>query len=136
MMAALPRKDCAGIGHSTAAALHARVICRSIAMNAVPDFEFGHVEQSQRSLGLDAMIILQDAQHFRHVVNPTFPGRPTAENVTQWFDENAGQPDVQRRGKAHLLGSGSRSEEHTSELQSRVDLVCRLLLEKKKTTQT
>src|SRR6266536_6636448 len=27
---------------------------------------------------------------------------------------------------------GERSEEHTSELQSRVDLVCRLLLEKKK----
>src|SRR5438105_6175593 len=27
---------------------------------------------------------------------------------------------------------GVRSEEHTSELQSRVDLVCRLLLEKKK----
>src|SRR5699024_12474201 len=27
---------------------------------------------------------------------------------------------------------GSRSEEHTSELQSRFDLVCRLLLEKKK----
>src|SRR5438105_6807465 len=27
---------------------------------------------------------------------------------------------------------GIRSEEHTSELQSRVDLVCRLLLEKKK----
>src|SRR5438105_10092019 len=32
-------------------------------------------------------------------------------------------------------GFGStRSEEHTSELQSRVDLVCRLLLEKKKET--
>src|SRR5438105_9484748 len=29
----------------------------------------------------------------------------------------------------------SRSEEHTSELQSRVDLVCRLLLEKKKKNQ-
>src|SRR5690349_24996353 len=28
-----------------------------------------------------------------------------------------------------------RSEEHTSELQSRRDLVCRLLLEKKKTTK-
>src|SRR5438105_8577739 len=28
-----------------------------------------------------------------------------------------------------------RSEEHTSELQSRVDLVCRLLLEKKNTKQ-
>src|SRR5438105_11971785 len=29
-------------------------------------------------------------------------------------------------------GRSKRSEEHTSELQSRVDLVCRLLLEKKK----
>src|SRR5438874_10341606 len=29
----------------------------------------------------------------------------------------------------------ARSEEHTSELQSRRDLVCRLLLEKKKTTR-
>src|SRR3989440_6555652 len=29
----------------------------------------------------------------------------------------------------------SRSEEHTSELQSRSDLVCRLLLEKKKKTR-
>src|SRR5438067_8087327 len=28
--------------------------------------------------------------------------------------------------------AGERSEEHTSELQSRFDLVCRLLLEKKK----
>src|SRR5699024_11989725 len=30
-----------------------------------------------------------------------------------------------------LLLPGERSEEHTSELQSRFDLVCRLLLEKK-----
>src|SRR2546428_3714394 len=32
----------------------------------------------------------------------------------------------------HLLHLFPRSEEHTSELQSRSDLVCRLLLEKKK----
>src|SRR5207247_3013882 len=31
------------------------------------------------------------------------------------------------------VGRDPRSEEHTSELQSRVDLVCRLLLEKKQT---
>src|SRR5256885_7130454 len=31
-------------------------------------------------------------------------------------------------------GAGGRSEEHTSELQSPCNLVCRLLLEKKKTT--
>src|SRR6202048_5306012 len=35
-------------------------------------------------------------------------------------------------GWCGLVGRGGlRSEEHTSELQSRVDLVCRLLLEKK-----
>src|SRR3989440_3134530 len=32
-------------------------------------------------------------------------------------------------------GGAARSEEHTSELQSRSDLVCRLLLEKKKKKQ-
>src|SRR2546422_4278289 len=35
----------------------------------------------------------------------------------------------------NVLSSGGRSEEHTSELQSRLHLVCRLLLEKKKTIQ-
>src|SRR3989442_8689476 len=35
-------------------------------------------------------------------------------------------------GEAGLEGRGLRSEEHTSELQSRPHLVCRLLLEKKK----
>src|SRR5437763_4944648 len=40
------------------------------------------------------------------------------------------------RGRGHgrqRLGVGGRSEEHTSELQSPMYLVCRLLLEKKKT---
>src|SRR5438132_10060114 len=32
-------------------------------------------------------------------------------------------------------GTGARSEEHTSELQSHSELVCRLLLEKKKKTE-
>src|SRR5688572_30923633 len=37
-----------------------------------------------------------------------------------------------RRTKAIRFPSGDRSEEHTSELQSQSNLVCRLLLEKKK----
>src|SRR2546422_5733137 len=40
-----------------------------------------------------------------------------------------------RHGGGHRLGARARkrrSEEHTSELQSRLHLVCRLLLEKKK----
>src|SRR5690349_23887818 len=38
----------------------------------------------------------------------------------------------ERVGTGSRVGRGQRSEEHTSELQSRRDLVCRLLLEKKK----
>src|SRR3712207_9025848 len=36
------------------------------------------------------------------------------------------------RADRRAVGRGARSEEHTSELQSRQYLVCRLLLEKKK----
>src|SRR5699024_12238347 len=45
------------------------------------------------------------------------------------FEKNSGYGT-----KSHLdaLNKYGRSEEHTSELQSRFDLVCRLLLEKKK----
>src|SRR5260370_7612446 len=40
---------------------------------------------------------------------------------------------ARRRGQCQVLG---RSEEHTSELQSHLNLVCRLLLEKKKKPST
>src|SRR2546422_6011078 len=47
---------------------------------------------------------------------------------------------ISRRGASTSSGSISRprwrSEEHTSELQSRLHLVCRLLLEKKKKKMT
>src|SRR6266571_6709155 len=45
----------------------------------------------------------------------------------------AGSRDAQRAGRPPP--ARARSEEHTSELQSHVNLVCRLLLEKKKKTQ-
>src|SRR2546430_8020799 len=48
-------------------------------------------------------------------------------------------PDRRRRHPALrllLCASGSRSEEHTSELQSQSNLVCRLLLEKKNNSHT
>src|SRR6266508_5435813 len=41
---------------------------------------------------------------------------------------------ARRRRRRHRLPHRGRSEEHTSELQSRGHLVCRLLLEKKKKT--
>src|SRR6266496_953709 len=47
----------------------------------------------------------------------------SADDVQRRLGRPAAQPVPQR---------GGRSEEHTSELQARRDLVCRLLLEKKK----
>src|SRR5699024_12041794 len=43
-----------------------------------------------------------------------------------------GEEDTEENKGASASGEYTRSEEHTSELQSRFDLVCRLLLEKKK----
>src|SRR5438132_4371292 len=44
-----------------------------------------------------------------------------------------GKPIAQHQAiQFHLANMATRSEEHTSELQSHSDLVCRLLLEKKK----
>src|SRR5438105_8136249 len=42
--------------------------------------------------------------------------------------------EIARQAPPRFWAWPRRSEEHTSELQSRVDLVCRLLLEKKKNT--
>src|SRR2546422_3559469 len=45
------------------------------------------------------------------------------------------RPLMLGRGPRNVMSVPGRSEEHTSELQSRLHLVCRLLLEKKKREQ-
>src|SRR5207249_5063892 len=69
-----------------------------------------------------------DEEHRRE---PTL--RPVHPLVMRRLDEMpvvllAKEERVEKREQTH---DGPRSEEHTSELQSRFDLVCRLLLEKK-----
>src|SRR5690606_39481893 len=57
----------------------------------------------------------------------------STEGNTSWFADWARQ--LEKTCKVpydEVKGSGIRSEEHTSELQSRENIVCRLLLEKKK----
>src|SRR3989449_1886506 len=49
-------------------------------------------------------------------------------------DEHAQRAHGVKPGRSAGSQAGERSEEHTSELQSRLHLVCRLLLEKKKKT--
>src|SRR2546421_3104881 len=69
------------------------------------------------------------------------PPRSTLFPYTTLFRSRSSQPPhvFRRAGESesrlrplHRDGRRARSEEHTSELQSRSDLVCRLLLEKKK----
>src|SRR5690349_23430375 len=56
--------------------------------------------------------------------------RQRPETTDRFFFRASSQ--VSRTERTKNLSVVSRSEEHTSELQSRRDLVCRLLLEKKK----
>src|SRR5690606_40495826 len=51
--------------------------------------------------------------------------------LTHQNDTSSRSPSLTGRTTSTVAASG-RSEEHTSELQSRENLVCRLLLEKKK----
>src|SRR2546429_2598679 len=54
-----------------------------------------------------------------------------SHNNQRWNPPVYGQREVERRVAGEKY-KRQRSEEHTSELQSRLHLVCRLLLEKKK----
>src|SRR5437879_7494751 len=56
-------------------------------------------------------------------LDDTARGGTVKQAIRRWHREHPGEP---------LLGEAARSEEHTSELQSPMYLVCRLLLEKKK----
>src|SRR5207249_7877961 len=51
--------------------------------------------------------------------------RDPVPHIFEWYKQSGSTP-------RDLVVRTTRSEEHTSELQSRFDLVCRLLLEKKK----
>src|SRR5438876_4944911 len=65
-------------------------------------------------------------------------GRVVLPQVREVDEHCRGERENQacRRRGAHLRATDLRSEEHTSELQSPVHLVCRLLLEKKNTKTT
>src|SRR2546430_7593896 len=62
---------------------------------------------------------------------PARHGPPRAPASARGTPGNAGSAAA-RSAPEGRPGAGARSEEHTSELQSQSNLVCRLLLEKKK----
>src|SRR6516162_11436718 len=59
------------------------------------------------------------------------PPRSTLFPYTTLFRSDRGAARARGGGRAHGRARPRRSEEHTSELQSPCNLVCRLLLEKK-----
>src|SRR5256884_1315316 len=80
----------------------------------------------RRAVGLDQLLRRAGPwlHHGRNCIAATVPFVPGTANL--YLRRGAGwAPDIYR----------NRSEEHTSELQSRLHLVCRLLLEKKKVTK-
>src|SRR5688572_12015037 len=92
-----------------------------------------------RAVGVRAFIARFLAQPFA-VAGLVLLGFVTAASVfaplIAPYDPFALNPPLQQPSSTHWLGTDplgrDRSEEHTSELQSQSNLVCRLLLEKKK----
>src|SRR5260370_27653345 len=68
----------------------------------------------------------QEAPKYR--VDPFWP----QELPNNWIVGQIGGLAVDREDHIWVLQRPARSEEHTSELQSHLNIVCRLLLEKKK----
>src|SRR5437588_7678350 len=78
--------------------------------------------------------VARDARYALHTAQPweDHMGEHGEFMARGWLEQiSPSHPAVTARP-----GTTPRSEEHTSELQSHSDLVCRLLLEKKKTKQT
>src|SRR5690348_17913431 len=84
--------------------------------------------------------LLQRQPHLRRTHDGgrgLYPGPVIAALVRRQLQHDRGLArDTAARCNLPPCHADVRSEEHTSELQSPVHLVCRLLLEKKKTTTT
>src|SRR5262249_58948295 len=72
----------------------------------------------------DALPILTDERVVSHIIT-------IGEDITEWKSAEARFAQAEKLAAIGTLAA--RSEEHTSELQSLTNLVCRLLLEKKTT---
>src|SRR5256885_12294216 len=96
------------------------------------------MQQAQRLIGIAGQFFESEirnlpseiiAGHVFHLVR-------FVEHHRRIFRQNAAEIVLLERqvGKEQMVIHDDRSEEHTSELQSPCNLVCRLLLEKKKKT--
>src|SRR3989442_6841748 len=87
------------------------------------------IRRPPRSTLFPYTTLFRSALGFRGAMEPTYRARlyPGDEARMMKALKESARRNIRRAAKL-----GLRSEEHTSELQSRPHLVCRLLLEKKK----
>src|SRR3989449_325710 len=90
--------------------------------------ETGHAESVEVLFDPAKVNYAKLLQVFWHNIDPTTPDRQFCDYGDQYRPAIFYHDETQKR----LAEESKRSEEHTSELQSRLHLVCRLLLEKKK----
>src|SRR5687768_17951144 len=82
--------------------------------------------------GVNSLVAPVSVPGWKRFPSPDSPNKPAKLTFAKLsFSETTGCCGSQRTPKFSVT-LGRRSEEHTSELQSRLHLVCRLLLEKKK----
>src|SRR2546429_8904628 len=96
--------------------------CASLPSEFVLFFFFLMIRRPPRSTLFPYTTLFRSA---RATPSPAGPQRP-------WWRRLPSPPPAQPRNRTPPQSRWRRSEEHTSELQSRLHLVCRLLLEKKK----
>src|SRR5207247_231801 len=100
----------------------------------------GDVGTGKTVVALFAMLLAVENDYQAAIMAPTeLLAEQHLATLTRLLEPLALKPDllIGRLAAAEKVAAreriaAGRSEEHTSELQSRVDLVCRLLLEKKK----
>src|SRR5690606_41618978 len=99
----------------------------SVSRSCSADHRDLHSFPTRRSSDLTGFDLLPTDEQAAAVCADLFSGDPVAERFVDEVYHGETGPGETRR-----MLDRARSEEHTSELQSRENLVCRLLLEKKK----
>src|SRR2546427_3322398 len=94
------------------------------------DFEY-IICDSPAGIESGALIAMHFADEALVVTNPEVSSVRDSDRILGMLSSKTARAIAGESVKEHLLITRYRSEEHTSELQSQSNLVCRLLLEKK-----
>src|SRR5690625_5691356 len=99
-------------------------------------FRYGAASADLFALSLHDALPISDGSLLFSSTRPDPEGEADEDQSAIWSLPATGEARVlaSAPGGLSVMGQHPRSEEHTSELQSRGHLVCRLLLEKKKKT--